>query len=95
MYYYLVPGEPGARSLEPGQVDAARGQHDEGVANCVGPGLESLHGVQEAAGAQVPVQQETETVGVGSIEPAILIRVNTRVLNNMKTMMINNIQTYC
>ena len=95
MYYYLVPGEPGARSLEPGQVDAARGQQDEGVANCVGPGLERLHGVQEAAGAQVPVQQETETAGVGSVEPAILIRVNTRVLNNIKTMMINNMQTYC
>ena len=87
--------EPGARSLEPGQVDAARGQHDEGVANCVGPGVEALNRVHEATGAQVSVQKETETVGVGSIQPGITIRVNTRVLNNMKTMMINNMQTYC
>ena len=92
--YYLVPEDPGARSLEPGKGDAARGQQDEGVANCVGPGLQRLHGVHDATGAQVPVKQETETAGVGSIEPAILVRVNTRVLNNIKTMMINNMQTY-
>jgi hypothetical protein len=86
--------EPGARSLEPGQVDAARGQHDEGVTDGVGSGVEALNRVHKATGAQVSVQEETETVGVGSIQPGIT-NVNTRILNNMKTMTINNMQTYC
>ena len=39
VYNYNVPGEPGARSLEPGQVETVGGQQDQGVNNTVGPGV--------------------------------------------------------
>ena len=55
----------------------------------------NLNRVHKATGAQVYVQEETETVGVGSIKPGITIRVDNKILNNMKTRMINNMQTYC
>ena len=95
MYYYLVPGEPGARSLEPGQVDTAGGQQDQGVTHTVGPGVEALNRIHKATGAQVSIQEETEAVGVGSIQPGHTVRVDTKILNNMQTMMNNNMQTYC
>ena len=94
MYYYLVPGEPGARSLEPGQVDAAGGQQDQGITHTVGPGVEALNRIRKAAVAEVSrIQEETEAVGVGSIQPGPTVRVDTKILNNMQTVMINNMQT--
>ena len=81
MKYYLIPEEPGARSLEPGQVDTAGGQQDEGITNTVGPGVEALNRISKATVAQVSrVQKETEAVGVSSIQPGSSVRVDTKIL---------------
>ena len=94
MEYYLVPGEPGAWSLEPGQLDAARGQQDQGITHTVGLGGEALDRIRKAAVAEVTrIKEETEAVSVGSIQPGPTVRVDTKILNNMQTMMIDNMQT--
>ena len=94
MKYYLIPEEPGARSLEPGQVDTAGGQQDQGITSAVGPGVEALNRISKATVAQVSrIQKETEAVGVGSIQPGPTVRVDTKILHSKHTMMINNMQT--
>ena len=104
MEYYLVPGEPGAWSLEPGQLDAASGQQDQGITHTVGLGGEALNGISKPAVAEVPgVKEQAEAVSIGQVVPENLlicilpsptVRIDTKILNNMQTMMINNMQTY-
>ena len=103
MKCYLVPGEPGAWSLEPGQLDAARGQQDQGFTHTVGLGGEALDRIRKAAVAEATrIKEEAEAVSVGqvvpdnnliSIQPGPTVRVDTKILNNMQTMMIDNMQT--
>jgi hypothetical protein len=92
--YYLIPEEPGARSLEPGQVDTTGGQQDEGLFSTVGPGVEALNRVSKATVAEVTrVKKETEAVSVGSIQPGSSVRVGTKILHSKHTTVINNMQT--